>query len=421
MVFLDARIAFPQAKNMFFLIVTFVIGLLGQASSPAAVDIQADLMRGESLYFEARFADAIKVLQPLDAALQTQPERISERVRVKLYLALAQIGSNEPVRAKALFQEILQLDPMFALDAGKFAPKVINFFEETKAEAANNTCVRICAAGAGELRRGNADAALKQIQSAAQCSCDRSVLTDLTDTFYRQGVDSYKENNLQDAMNRFRTVLSLEPKHELAGQYVELIQNKLHIAIEARFLDWRKNFQAGEFGKAAAAYRDLLSVTNDADAKPLDEARKEYRLALDSLGESWRKACVNRDELEMAKIRQRGIEIAAEESMSREFLAQTGSCAAGKKPCIAVDSAVMMSRVRNFTPVSSPLLAPFEGRVVRAQIKVDEYGNTAVEQMSGGNSTVDSFVKSTLEQWKFVPTVVQGEQRCVSFEIKLRL
>src|SRR5438552_17712475 len=107
---------------------------------------------------------------------------------------------------------------------------------------------------------------------------------------------------------------------------MRLIQNKINLTAEQRLLDWRESFNVGDFRKASAAYRDLLAVPDDAAAAPLDQVRKEYRQALDSLAESWRKACANQDKVEMERARERAIEIVPEESIARDFLAQTGSC-----------------------------------------------------------------------------------------------
>jgi tetratricopeptide (TPR) repeat protein len=406
---------------MFPLIVlAFVVSFLQQTALPTEGDIQAALTRGEALYFEARFADSISLLQPFDTALQAQTDRIPERVSVKLFLALAHVGLNEPDAAKSLFADITRLDPAFSLDAERFPPKIIKLFGETKAETTNNTCIRICDAVDRERRAGNPEVAVTQAQSAVHCSCYNRALLDLVETFHRLGMDSYKQNNLQDAMKQFRTALSLAPEHDLAAQYVQLIQDKIHIATEQRLLDWRTSFTAGDFRKASAGYRDLLSLTDEGGATLLDQARNVYRQALDSLIESWRKACANQDDIEMQKVRQRAIDMIPEESMGRDFLAQTSSCPT-QKSCIPVDSAVMLSNVRSFIPISSPVLAPFQGRHIHALIKVDEYGNTTVEQLSGGNSAIDVFVKSTLEQWKFVPTIVEGEPRCVSTDIRMQL
>src|SRR5262249_36672908 len=157
---------------------------------------------------------------------------------IKRSLALAHIGLNELDAGKALFADILQLDPTFSLAPEYFAPKVIKLLEEAQAE---NSCVAICNAAVRERRAGNVDAALEQVRSVPHCACSTGIALEVADTAYRQGVELYKQSNLQDALKQFRKVLSLAPQHELAAQYVQLIQDKNRIAAEQRLLDWRKN------------------------------------------------------------------------------------------------------------------------------------------------------------------------------------
>src|SRR5262249_38593984 len=148
------------------IILALASSVLTQQSLPTARDIQAALVRGEFLYFEAHFADSISLLQPLDAALESQADRIAERIAIKRSLALAHIGLNELDAAKVLFADIVQLDPTFSLAPDRFAPKVIKLFEEAQAE---NSCVTICNSAVRERRAGNLDAALQLVRSAPQC------------------------------------------------------------------------------------------------------------------------------------------------------------------------------------------------------------------------------------------------------------
>src|SRR5262249_6288204 len=306
-------------------------------SLPTARDIQAALVRGEFLYFEAHFADSISLLQPLDAALESQADRIAERIAIKRSLALAHIGFNELDAAKVLFADIVQLDPTFSLAPDRFAPKVIKLFEEAQAE---NSCVTICNSAVRERRAGNLDAALLLVRSAPQCACSTGITRDVAEAVYRQGVELYKKENLQDALKQFRRVLSLTPEHELAGQYVKLIQEKNRIVAEQQFLDWRKDFTAGDFAGAAADYRTLLSISGEGGATILEQVRNEYQHALASLVDSWRAACRNHDDIEMDRVRQQAIQMVPEETIGREFLAQMGSCVSNR-PCIRVDSEMM--------------------------------------------------------------------------------
>src|SRR5438132_12541901 len=114
------------------IILALALSVLQQQSLPTAGDIQAALIRGDFLYLVARIADSISLLQQLDAALEAQADRIPERIAIKRSLALAHIRLNELDAAKALFADIVQLDPTFSLAPQRFAPQGIKIFEEAQ-------------------------------------------------------------------------------------------------------------------------------------------------------------------------------------------------------------------------------------------------------------------------------------------------
>ena len=96
-------------------------------------EVEDALAKAEALYFEAQFAESIKVLQGVDEMLRALPERRQERISVKLQLALANIGLNDPMKAKSFLNELYALDPDYALDAQQFSPKVVALAAQAKA------------------------------------------------------------------------------------------------------------------------------------------------------------------------------------------------------------------------------------------------------------------------------------------------
>src|SRR5262245_948321 len=82
--------------------------------------IAAKVARAEAAYYEARFDDALAILEPLNSALEAEPNRIDERVTIKLRLALAYIGLNQLAEAKERFSELYELKPDFVLDRANF-------------------------------------------------------------------------------------------------------------------------------------------------------------------------------------------------------------------------------------------------------------------------------------------------------------
>jgi hypothetical protein len=102
----------------------------------------------------------------------------------------------------------------------------------------------------------------------------------------------------------------------------------MRVAVEQRFLDWRKNFAAGDFQKATAAYLDLLSLNTDTtNNQSLLEVQSEYRQALLSLVESWTRACTAGVKTEMDRIHQQAIDMLPDKVFGQDLLVKMSSCA----------------------------------------------------------------------------------------------
>ena len=90
------------------------------AAARPADDVSDALTRAESLYFEAKFKDAIQLLQHADEVLRPRNDRTPDKINVKLQLALAHIGLNETGLAKTSLRELFAIDPEYRLDASSF-------------------------------------------------------------------------------------------------------------------------------------------------------------------------------------------------------------------------------------------------------------------------------------------------------------
>jgi hypothetical protein len=245
----------------------------------------------------------------------------------------------------------------------------------------------------------------------------------------------------------------------LAAEYLELAGSKLQVAKDRVVLDWQKNFQSGQFKEAAAAYRQMGSVTsldNSGDVRTLDMMRAEYRKALDPLVESWNEACANGDFTRTDEIRDQISELLPEPSFVADLRTKmspctppappettpvarlgtarapeaaaradraTGTTPQGRRGCFKMDAPLAIVRLKervepNF---SSQALAFLQNSstTVRVKVRIDDSGNVTVIEASGPNVLLTNPVRTAVAAWKFTPALDEQGPRCVETEFPI--
>ena len=396
---------------------------------PAPADEAGEMLaRAEALYYEADFAKSVELLLRADELLARQAGRLEEKTAVKLHLALGFIGLNDSTRGKAYLKELYALDSDHRIDAQAFSPKVIRLAEEAKAEQNELRCRSVFDETERQLGNGKSDPVVKLIASnVAKCPGLAALSAKSGELLFKEGMEAYKRTQMEQALEKFQAVLCLNPKHELATEYVDLAQNKLELAAGRGLLAWRKDFTAGEFALAARDYRELLSLNS---SQAIEEVRTEYRRALSGLADSWNKACTNDDVAGMEDARRRvdaliPVLLVDPEgpSFGEDILATMKTCAHTR--CVQMTSPLALSRLKNRVDPQLPpyLLSMIKDfpMTIRIRARINEAGDVAAAELLGGNALVYDAVRAAFGQWKFSPALVQGEVRCVDTEIPIVL
>ena len=387
--------------------------------APLQNETSAILARAEMLYFEARFRESIDLLLPLDSALRSDTDRPQEKINVKLQLALDHIGLTETSQAKIRFAELLAVDPAYSLDPQRFSDKVISLFEEAKEEHGAATCRTMCSEAGRLLENGDVRALVAKIESGGtDCACLQATALDAADHSYEQGAALYKQDDLSGALEDFRTALKLNPEHALAATYIELTHGKLLLAADRLLLEWRANFDAHAFGLAAAVYHRLQSFNIEGSATlALDQMRGQYRQALSDLIETSKRACAAGDAVTMENLRRQAAELLPDPAIGQDLLTQMTTCV--QKGCLQMSAQLALVRLRTRVNPQIPTASAFGSMSVRVKARIDEQGNVTVEETLGGNPVIRSAVQKAVEQWKFLPAIVDREPRCVETEIPI--
>src|SRR5262245_2421376 len=382
-------------------------------------EISETLARAQTLYYEADFTKSIELLLRVDKLLQPQSDRQQEKISVKLHLALGYIGLNDNNQAKAYLRELYTLDSDYVVDPQRFSPKVVQFAERAKVEQNEIRCKTVAKDAQQQLESGNAEAVMQLIgPNRAKCSGLEGIAADAADVFFKEGIAAYKKTQMADALQKFRSAVQLFPDHELAAQYIELLQNKLQLDRDRMFLVWRKDFEAGEFGLAAVDYRELLSLSNP---DTLNQVRGEYRKALSNLVEAWNRACAINDSITMDRLRQRMSDLLPDPSIGEDILAKMTTCT--NAGCLPMNSQLALARLKSRVDPDFSASVRAQIRVpvtVRVKTKISETGDVVAAEPQGGTVMVYGAVQAAVKQWKFYPTIVPGgDARCVETEIPI--
>jgi tetratricopeptide (TPR) repeat protein len=386
--------------------------------SSAADEVSEMLARAEALYYEADFEKSVEILLRADDMLKKQPERLKEKTDVKMQLALGYIGLNDSAKAKAYLAELFVLDPDRVIDPGLYSPKVIRMAEDAKAESEAVRCQSIVTEAQTQLKAGNGDAVVKLIgPNRAKCSSLTTLNSQTADLLFKQGVDIYKKAQMAEALQKFRAALLLEPKHELAAQYVDLTLSKLDVIAERALLVWRKDFSGGDFASATRDYHELSRISS---SQTMDEVRGEYRSALSGLVDSWNKACAANDAPGMEKLRVQVNEMLPEPSFGSDILAKMTACSP-TTGCIQMDSQLALTRLKTrvepqFSNEMKALLKVGPMRV-NAKIRISERGDVVSAELQGGSPLLHNSIRNAVERWKFTPAITEAGPRCVDTEI----
>jgi TonB family protein len=421
-------------------------------------DIKESLAKAEALYFEARFSDSIQLLMNVSDQLQSKPDRMADKIKVKLQLALANIGMNDTDKAKSFLVEMYSLDPNTVLDPQQFSPKVITLAADAKAISVKQKCQAVGDEARTNLKQGNAVAMIKLLGSPdLKCVDMAAISSEAADLLYKTGMEAYKTSDYSTSVQTFQAALKFSPKHELATQYLELAQGRLQVAEDRAVIQWQKSFDAQNLPDAAEEYRKIAAFNDPKLSPMLRQASEQYRKKLTSLVDSWNQACPAGDNTVMTDIRKQITDLLPDPNFGEDIRSHMMSCikpvlkteappetrptiTAEAKPevrsvpmtgssnqCLQLDYRVAMTRIIAKSKVDPEI--PREARsyiqggtvTVKVRIRIDETGTVVSTDTPGGNPMFNNAVRNAVEHWKFTPALDASGPRCVDTDIPIQI
>ena len=413
------RLLISRRLKLFLFIAVSLKVLVAPAG--AQEDITADLARAEALYYGAEFEPAITLLHDLERRIGNDPQRAADRLRIRLYLGLAHLGLNQTENARSRFVEVCQLDRKYTLSAADYSPKVITLFDEAKEMCAQSYCADVCSQIGAAVAEGKISVAQEQIEAAGQCPCAAASTGLIANARYKRAMELYGQGLFPEAVKELNSVLALDSTHELAREYLKLSQQRMELTTQQAFADWRMNFDARQYDKAAAAYQKVRSSNVESLARQLTgQLESEYAKALSGLVTNWKVACAAGDPLRMDTIRKEAEALGAGLPFSRAPLAEMGQCVA--QGCVRGDPVLAMNRLKSrVNPQIEPALQRYVSRGIRVSIEIDLEGNVTVKQITNANIRLAEALRIAVAQWKFYPAVINNLSRCVETELPITL
>jgi len=266
-------------------------------------EIAPMLAQAETLFFQAKFNESIQLLEKVDLTLRNQPGRLEEKTRTKLQLALAHVGINRNDLAKVDLRELFELKSDYVLDPQIISPKVMALAEEVKPQQNSDECQKVRADTIKKLESGHfADVAKPMEWIKANCKELASMESSAAELIFKEGVERVKHGQFSEALPRFQTVLKLTPNHQLAAQYLDLVQVRLQLDADRIFFDWQRNFEARQFDAAKRAYVALKELDEASNLKLVHHIKTAYRNALSVLVQESREACARGDRTKVTVI-----------------------------------------------------------------------------------------------------------------------
>jgi hypothetical protein len=330
------------------------------------------------------------------------------------------------------------------LDSTQFSPKVLTLFDDAKAEQKKARCETFCREIDRLSRSGDAQALIRMAKDAGgSCACGAAA--DAAELLYKQGVDAYKHDDLGQAIEKLRAALKYRPQHDLAAQYLELTESRVKLTVDLTLLDWHRYFDAQEFPKASVAYQQLAALNFQATADAaLEQIRGEYRKTVSSKVEAWNQSCSTNASESLDAVRRQTRDLLPDETIAADLLSKLSPCApkvpetavaaaAAVPPpvppvspvppeaCVQMATQFAMVRLKHRVDPELRGRAPLVPLNISVKIRIDQNGNVSVKEIAGGDPYINEAMRAAVEQWKFLPAIVEDHIRCVDTELPIVL
>ncbi|HYR84020.1 MAG TPA: hypothetical protein VE422_08085 [Terriglobia bacterium] len=455
--------------------------LLGVARGQAPQNFSAELSRAESLYRAAKFQESLILLTELEKRIDSSdPQRKNDVLKIKLWMGLAHAGMDQKDQAKSKFIEVCKLDSKYTLNPQDYPPPVVALYNEAKASCppppersttstADLSITESTFLGGKELyEKGEYSDALKyfnvvlaldsshvlarEYSDLAQQRLD--LLADRGYTEWRASFDAKQFDKAAAAYNKIRSDPQLN-----TGKLSAQIESEYKKTLSGLVDSWKAACAERALTKLGPILNEATSVAAGlpfgrdalAQMQPCPSAPGNVQVAAGNPVKPPTPAPppvrAPSPTPPPAKAPSTAPPPAkAPSAAPPPAKAPTPTPPPSKSPatnpappakatpaprgaeparqippnCIKGDPTLAMARLKTrVNPQIDPSLQRYLVRGIVVSIHIDEEGNVEVNEVAKANPRIAGPIRAAVEQWKFNPTLINGQAKCVETDLPL--
>lgn len=408
--------------------------LLGTGRFQTQDRISVAIDRGVNEYYEGHFEEAEKILSEADRLLDQVPDRTNDKVNTKFFLGVTRVPLSKLDSTEALFVQVCRLDRDFELSGTEFSPRVTALFRSAKRKCLELECRSKVAEADTLLRNVDRIGALSLLKPlAGSCEPAKVAIATIVRDLFAQAKAAYQKREYSAALKLWSIILEADPGHEVAKEYKELSEERIHISRDELFLKWKASFESRAFEAAHQTYKQLQALGDEADLLEVtDEIEVRYQSKLEALRDAWQAACAKGRTADMKADMKAAYDEAQlvdpDGIMNRATLEgmancgsaasrQSGTVTSAEPACAVIAADVQRQRLlpNPAKPVYPEigLRQKVEGVVV-LRITINEQGEVARVEVEKGHQLLKDAAVDAVRKWKYRETLINGTPRCVT-------
>jgi tetratricopeptide (TPR) repeat protein len=303
-----------------------------QVQGSVQQDIESDIAKADSFYYQGQYTEALALLSQLDNKLAGGNGSTENQSKVKMLYGLTEVALDDTEHARQRFMEFCVLNPNYVIDELQYSRKIVTIFKDAQQDCVK--CVQICSRAEAFTAAGDrqGEAEIKSDAEACECASQATVRDNAA---LKHGRELLAQEKYAEALKEFQQVLTVVPNSAARREAVQTTQTKINSTVDSQIAEWHKLFFSRDFVHAAETY-DRIRLLGEQSTEPvksqiLDVAAR-YQTTFQAVVTSWDAACAKNDKVAVDTIREWGKSLDPNRTIQPAVLDHLGQCPKPQTP-----------------------------------------------------------------------------------------